>query len=59
MPWARKWASVDVAGLVLEHVDEHMADAAAFLLRIADALQGVEEALAGIDDVQVGLEMVA
>ena len=46
-------------GLVLEDVDEHMADDLAFLLRIGDAGQGVEEPLAGIDDVQVGLEVVA
>ena len=31
----------------------------AFLLRIGDAVEGVEEAVAGIDDVQVGVEMVA
>ena len=38
-----KVSVVDVAGLVLEHVDEDVADAAAFLLRIADALQRLEE----------------
>ena len=43
----------------LEDVDEHVADDPPLLLRIADAGQGRQKSLAGIDDVQVGVEVVA
>ena len=46
-------------GLVLEHVDKDVTDNAALFLRVTDAGQGLQEALASVDNVQVGVEMIA
>ena len=51
--------ALDLRGFVVEAVDERVADAAALFLRIGDAGQRCEEPLFGLDDVQVGLEVVA
>ncbi len=47
----------DPEGFVLENVDENVADAAPFLLRIGDVFQFLEKALSGLRDVQVGMKM--
>src|SRR5262249_14791726 len=49
----------DMAGLVLEYVDEDVADDAPLFLRIADAGQGGEETVGGIHEMQVGVKVVA
>src|SRR5579875_1295853 len=55
----QEMSAFNVASLVLEHVDENVADAAAFFLWIADALQRLEKTRSGIDDVQVRLKMAS
>src|SRR5207244_2149123 len=49
----------DALSFILEHVDEDVADDSPFFLRIRDAGEGLQEPVAGIDDVQVGLKMIA
>src|SRR5262249_39833322 len=49
----------DALGLVFEHVDEDMPDNLALLLRIVDSGQGIEKLVSGIDNVKIGLEMIA
>ena len=58
-PLGQKLGPFDLGRLVGKTLDERMADAAAFFLRIDHAGQGRQKAVLGVDDVQIGLEMVA
>ena len=42
-------ASVEAAGVLLEDADEQLADGLALLLRVGDAGEALEEAVAGVD----------
>ena len=59
MPWARNSGPFDLGGLVGKAFDEGVADPPALFLRIGDAGQGRQKLVLGLDDVQVGLEVVA
>ena len=50
---------LDALGFIFKDVDEDMPDDAAFFLRIGDAGQGLQEAITSVDDMQVGMEMIA
>ena len=58
MPWARNLTPLILLGLFLEALDEGVADAPALFLRLGDARQRLEKPLLGLDDVQVGLEVL-
>ena len=47
---SQKVGALDPKSLVLEHVDEYVADDPPFLLRIGDPGQGAEEAVTGVHD---------
>jgi hypothetical protein len=49
----------NVAGFVAEDVNEEMANPPPLFLRIGNAILGAEKAVPGIDDMEVGEEMIA
>src|SRR5437762_535214 len=55
----QKMRIFDVTGLVLEDVDENVADDLPLLLRVADAGQSRQEAVLRVDHVQVGVKVIA
>ena len=57
MPWARNLASWILRGFGGEALDERVADAAAFLLRLGDAGERRQKLVLGLHDVQVGFEV--
>ena len=58
-PLGQKVRVFDLGRLFLEAFDERVPDAASLLLRFADAAERIQETVFGMDDVQVGLEVVA
>src|SRR5438270_11083746 len=58
-PLSKETSSGYPLGLILEDIDEDMAYAAAFLLRIGNAGKCRQKAVTGIDNVEIGLEMIA
>ncbi len=46
-----------MAGLIFEHVDEDMADDAAFFLRVTHASKGIQETALCVHHVQIGVEI--
>src|SRR5882724_11720317 len=58
-PLGKELGVLDALGFILEYVDEDMADESPLFLRIGDARQSLQESVAGIDHVQVGMKMIA
>ena len=58
-PLGKELRVLDALGFILEDVDKDMTDEPPLFLWIGNAGQRLEESVAGIDDVQVGMKMIA